>query len=106
LVGVVLGRDPLLFGKTLLFIPYLHLLTSFVQPNLQYTCLKRNLHPAASQYQRALHSVVGDFAHVFSCLCSSMTRSANRSASAAIVRLGLGPTGPGITEPSATYKRS
>src|ERR671910_3512990 len=28
LVGVVLGRDPLLFGKTLSFIPYLYLLAN------------------------------------------------------------------------------
>jgi hypothetical protein len=28
LVGVVLGRDPLLFGKTLSFISYLHLLAN------------------------------------------------------------------------------
>ena len=33
----------------------------------------------------------------------SRMRSAKRSASAAIVKLGLGPTGPGMTEPSATY---
>ncbi len=28
LVGVVLGREPLLFGKALLFVPYLHLLAN------------------------------------------------------------------------------
>ena len=31
----------------------------------------------------------------------SMMRSAKRSASAAMVKLGFGPVGPGMTEPSA-----
>ena len=35
---------------------------------------------------------------------SAVMRSHMRSAKAAIVSDGLGPTGPGMTEPSATYR--
>src|SRR5207249_10535607 len=39
-------------------------------------------------------------------LAAAMMPSAKRSARAAMVRLGLAPTGPGITDPSAMYRRS
>ena len=44
----------------------------------------------------------GAATHPFLFPFVSSNRSAKRSATAAMVRLGLAPTGPGMTEPSAT----
>src|SRR5919202_4940842 len=69
-----------------------------VKPNLQHPRLEGNLNAAPGQDQRALLPMV--LAHLLAPLYWTI-RSAKRSARAAIVRLGFGPTGPGITDPSA-----
>src|SRR5262249_34884653 len=76
------------------------LVFELVQPHLQHAGLERDLQAAAGEDQPAPpgRRAVGHAA-------SSTIASANRSVSAAIVRLGFGPTGPGITEPSATWSR-
>src|ERR671913_791776 len=51
LVGVVLGRDPLLFGKTLSFISYLHLLAN--QSYVLRTLYESQGVPARDSFRRS-----------------------------------------------------
>ena len=77
-----------------------------VEPHLQHARLEGDLRAAPRHDQRTLHRFTLLVPPVFAGSSStrSIIRRLNRSASAAIVSDGLGPTGPGITDPSATNR--